>query len=674
MEHGVDGAFSDFLFELVTDSVGQILQHEDPGRFQRWFASEVAGRAALEDDLFVSEAESVSLATNFGRAIWNAMPLPGNGFRPRPLPAARRNDPCPCGSGRKFKRCCGSGPPAPALDSEILWPLVIGQLPKPALRQAIVSGKAPVEALIGVASECEEDGRPKTALSYLQPLFEGRILRCDETYGYALDNLCDLYDTLGYSKKKLHVLHHVTGAAQRSPLRSGAWERLAAISIDQGNIDVAWEQFRLAQRDAPDSMSLGLLEVQLLMAERKSAQASQRAGYWVKRMQRDGWSSDEGPVAFLSAVARDPERAMGEVALRIGRGAGQRLLVWLDSVAERAVPDYAVTRDPPGMVADDDDTESALRERLSELGVPESDVAGAIDDLGPPEDWPDGEPDHDETSFLTPPAAFLELERAWHEVFPMAKPFSIGMFTDGDDTVWNTASEDSWMQFLESHPEAFDSLDILDDLANAVPAHEQSGLPGVDELLLEPILRRARSIIERALADMHDVHLAWVFNDNRPALRCLVNLLFFEERQGNQRIAMELANRLLSLNPNDNHGFRTMVMNDRLRCQENEDAIRLAADYPSDLNPDISYGRALAMFRLGRRDEAALAIRKAIDDLPKVAQFLLAKRVRRPKMEALGVQLGGDDQAWLYRKEMRDVWKSTRGALEWLGGASGNSQ
>ena len=25
------------------------------------------------------------------------------------VPAVGRNDPCPCGSGRKFKRCCGSG-------------------------------------------------------------------------------------------------------------------------------------------------------------------------------------------------------------------------------------------------------------------------------------------------------------------------------------------------------------------------------------------------------------------------------------------------------------------------------------------------------------------------------------------------------------------------------------
>ena len=27
--------------------------------------------------------------------------------QPRPVQAAGRNDPCPCGSGKKFKRCCG---------------------------------------------------------------------------------------------------------------------------------------------------------------------------------------------------------------------------------------------------------------------------------------------------------------------------------------------------------------------------------------------------------------------------------------------------------------------------------------------------------------------------------------------------------------------------------------
>ena len=31
-----------------------------------------------------------------------------------------------------------------------------------------------------------------------------------------------------------------------------------------------------------------------------------------------------------------------------------------------------------------------------------------------------------------------------------------------------------------------------------------------------------------------------------------------------------------------------------------------------------------------------------------------------------GVKYGGDDQAWYYREEMRDVWLQTPGVLEWL--------
>jgi uncharacterized protein len=42
-----------------------------------------------------------------------AMQKPTGGFGDRPKPSVRirkvgRNEPCPCGSGRKYKRCCGS--------------------------------------------------------------------------------------------------------------------------------------------------------------------------------------------------------------------------------------------------------------------------------------------------------------------------------------------------------------------------------------------------------------------------------------------------------------------------------------------------------------------------------------------------------------------------------------
>jgi len=50
-------------------------------------------------DMFQDPGDAPRMAVVMGRSIWNAMPLPGNGLRPRQLPELGRNDPCICGSG-----------------------------------------------------------------------------------------------------------------------------------------------------------------------------------------------------------------------------------------------------------------------------------------------------------------------------------------------------------------------------------------------------------------------------------------------------------------------------------------------------------------------------------------------------------------------------------------------
>ena len=109
-----------------------------------------------------------------------------------------------------------------------------------------------------------------------------------------------------------------------------------------------------------------------------------------------------------------------------------------------------------------------------------------------------------------------------------------------------------------------------------------------------------------------------------------------------------------------------MVINACLRRGDDAAALDLAEQYPADLNPDISYGKVLALYRLERLEEACDALIDAKTDLPKIPRFLSAKRIRKPKIDDFGVKLGGDDQAWQYREEMRDIWSATPGALDWL--------
>ena len=69
------------------------------------------------------------------------------------------------------------------------------------------------------------------------------------------------------------MLQNIIDTVPRSPLRSGAWQRLSTIRIDNGDANGAWAAFQNAQRDDPKSLSLGLLEVQILNAQGRNEKA-----------------------------------------------------------------------------------------------------------------------------------------------------------------------------------------------------------------------------------------------------------------------------------------------------------------------------------------------------------------------------------------------------------------
>ena len=64
-------------------------------------ASDASAQPKSVQDVFASMMSQV--AGRPVRAIRNPAPAPGGA----PAPAVGRNDPCPCGSGKKYKKCCG---------------------------------------------------------------------------------------------------------------------------------------------------------------------------------------------------------------------------------------------------------------------------------------------------------------------------------------------------------------------------------------------------------------------------------------------------------------------------------------------------------------------------------------------------------------------------------------
>ena len=679
------------LEALIEDAIAQILVHENPQTFITWMRENIYDYYTGIDDRpqglfdeppnsdanqFVLDSEMArALAVNFASMIWNGVPLPSNHFKPRPMTMPKRNDPCHCGSGKKYKHCCSQLPALPLISTNEIWPIMFENLDKDVAERAIRENHVPPDALGMIAFEYLESNRPMKVVALLEPLFDGTIRRIKDDAEYAMTLLCNAYDELGYHKKKTALLEKIIDTVAGSPLRSGAWQRQATIRIDNGDANGAWAAFQNAQRDDPNSISLSLLEVQILNAQGHNEKARERADFWVRNMRRAGLEDDEMPLAFLIAVSQNPTEAFADMGLEMDDDAGLLLKEWLATVVDRPLPEYNIVDEPTLTEFDEMESLAMTGKRFSSHGLDQQQVGEALqafkNRLQESED-PDTDPGEgvfmleNNGKLLEAPEQVRQLEQDWHHIYPVDKPFSIHNTPFGEHNPWDVFEEMEWASWLLKNPTAFDSLDILDDLATALLLHPQIGAAWLDETMLNPILQRAEAILEKLLTEHTDLQLHWIMPENRPALRSLSRLVSLAMFSGKQNETLHRAQRLIAINPHDNHGFRMIVMNQLIHHDRDEDALELAEKFPNDMNPELAYGKVLALYRLGRLKEAVEALGKSLEYLGKIPGYLIAKRIKKPKLDPGSTMFGGDDQAWYYREEMRDVWQQTPGAMDWL--------
>lgn len=124
---------------------------------------------------------------------------------------------------------------------------------------------------------------------------------------------------------------------------------------------------------------------------------------------------------------------------------------------------------------------------------------------------------------------------------------------------------------------------------------------------------------------------------------------------------------ILALDPDDEQGHRATLVDHALRRGEDARALELAQ--AADDRAQTLFGRGLALWRLGQRAEAEEALRAAAEERPFVARMLAAEKdPEEPALEDGYVSVGGEDEAWLYREEMLDIWQQTPEALVFLRG------
>lgn len=608
----------------LRQAVEKILETRDFSEFVDWFAREIAAQvddptiAAMKED----PAAMRALAVSIGRTLWNATPRPDNDFRPLHVPKPDRNAPCPCGSGQKYKRCCGALaiPDFPVEDLSVLG-TVLDTLPAREWRR-LPFKRMSAEEVAFVADQWREEDRSEDAALLLESLFDATG-EPDERFELAFDTLMDAYLDLGREDDRERLVDRMLQARDRT-LRSAALHRRCTMLADRGEWDEAWRLFGEAQRNEPENPALSHLEVIMLAAQGRTDEASERARFWAAKWARRG-AEYADLVDALREMAEDP-RAFLE------RGQAE-------------FEDF-----------EDDDLE-ALKELIDSL--PEPAVRYSL------------QPDETSAGRLDPSPELLRLERQWADICPTG-----ALETEEPDEemldAWD--APDEWIEWLAENPQAFDSFAVLDDLVTAIDLHPSTEADVAP--LQRPLLERAAMLL-RLVLEAHDARgrpLDRALPANRPALEMLGRLALdmIEEKQDERGIQL-LEWLVLELDPSDGHGMREPLAHAYLAGGRHDEALALCARFPEE-SAATAYARVLALHGLGRLEEAHTALERARAEWPSVFELLAAEDPEEPEAEELfsadEVMPGSDEEAWLYRDYWRPLWEQC-GALDWVLGGRG---
>ncbi len=560
-----------------------------------------------------------------GVQLWNIFPHPDNNFQPIKIELPKRNQSCLCGSGKRFKQCCINVPMIDSFSSEMFWPYLVDMLSHKDLVEAAKQRQLPVDGLRIVAEIYLNNDEPKKAIALLEPSFADEGKHLSKQHSGLTDLLCDAYNEhYQTDKKKVKLLEQLKHHPVKR-IRCEAWQRIASVNAEKGNHKQAIEALYEAMKADPKDLSNAILEIKLLVSSNNIEMAKQRANFWYTKIVKfpDVFKKLGD---FLETAKTDPVEALSQMQIdRFNDPQLEVLQHWFDTNHQSIpLPDY----------------------QLDSMGVDEESIENFI---------------------LKSPKSCSKTFEMWQDDFsPCDKPFSTQWINEVD--TWFDPYDTDWIEFLEKHPDSVHNIDLLDDVINCLMAH-----PG-NELPVSPAKQLAKKIADHVLnillplsteiLENSTQRFSWLILDNRPALRILANRILLTE--DNSPEAFTLINTYIKLNPTDNHGFRSLLMNQMIRQREYKPAKELASQYPDDCLVDMMMGKALADFAEGDKVAAGENLRSSLQYHPFLIPYLTRTRVAKPTFSEFGIAMGGKDEAWIYREEMRDVWLQMPGALEWL--------
>lgn len=603
---------------------------------------------ALAPDLFAGTQDGAlrdRLARGVAFRIWRLLPNPTCGWRPPPRAEPGRNDPCACGSGEKYKRCCQRFGDDARIFAD-LDPLFFVLLAAPLeVLSSLPRERLDPFSLAQVALAFTQDGDPGRAIALLQPWLEAPTARLDGRHAPALEELVLALRDVGETEAAEALVDRFIDDDDLDLWLTASRLHVSSL-VAARELDRAARLLRECLERLPHEPVLGRLEIGLLVAENRLADAAERASTWAADMRAMGPDYAE-EAAFFGWIAADPARIDGD-------------------------------EDEPVPLAD----WRALVDRLCASGMAAAVGYECVR--------------HGESIALEPTPERVDVETRWQNGWLLDKAPDAGRL-DADASV---LIEDlaGVVAFLDHEPLAGSSFEVLEDVALALgqigaDAHwqadqwrrcelrlAQAGRELLDRCLPEALRSTAvdeafapRSSPSEALAPGEPPRLAWGFDTNRAALG-LVSIEILARLRLDEADPMvdRLLDWALFLNPADNLELRPLRIERLLLAG---DAQRAQSLIPADDDPVMCAQAVLAAFMRGDSEQAIALLDRQQVPLAPIRAALLAPAFECPPAPdshevASSLEEAERHAAWSYRMRMRPVWRST-GALERLADRAG---
>ena len=613
--------------ELLRVSARWLLADPDPQHFINRLAQEGPRRfAALFDERPGQSApagavQQAQFFRSFGWAIASAMPLPGQGFVARKLPLPGRNEPCICGSMRKFKHCCAVVfEQLPAFEHEGLGAVMLLEMPR-AQWAGLPGTRVPPGLVLHAAVVLHEADELRAACAFLEPWAKAAA-PWPAARAPLLDMLCDIYLDLDHPRKREKLARAMVERGDVQ-VQSAGWRRLSMMAADAGDASASRDAFERAQRLTPDDPDVALLEVTTLLGTGERERAAERATFHARRLAR-----------LPQAAALADEIAMLE---KLGRGEFPPLPSFDDDDDAQAPDDMVGVLEP-------DSPFHQLQRWAEALPPPKLRLrldGATAEDVGA----------------LAPAAALMAPLVRWRKAFQLVAPISAW------DSVGPEALEvfvdERWSELLQRDPRLADCFEVLDGLLLALDLVPLGLAAGLQALLLG----RALALWTLLLARYPKARCEWVHVHNRPALRLLARRVEVDTAPRADESMPWLRALVEVINPHDNHGLRERLAAVYLRRGDTAAALALCERYPDDfVGLQLLHARALLASQ--RLAEAAAVLQRALKANAHAAALLMARRApKSPDVASYAV--GSPEQAKVALCNQHDLWRDVS-VQKWL--------